>query len=286
MDIPLEQEPEQPAEQATPVTPPDPAVLPETDADLDAHVMEVPPTAAAPKLEKVVPLGAVQQERAARRTLAATVKEQKAQIEQMQAQMQQVAPILQRLNERRDIWNQLQGQPAQPEPVVDPDVKDYAETHGLYNQQGELDLVRAQKALEIEDRRRAKAMQQEVAPIRQSAAVQQAQSIKQQMYAAKDDKGRPFASQKAIDQLVNNIPPEVLAQPGVPQWVLYTARGLDPSVVAAPDMPEPLFSETPGGRRPNAPNLTTIESHAMKNAGVTNQKTWQQLSATDDLTLE
>lgn len=281
--IPLENaDPTQSPTIASPPTNVEAAALPDDDADLEQQTIEVAHDALPQKKEAVIPAGVVRSERAARRQAEKQAKDTAQQLDTLKQQFGQVAPLLQALQSRPDIVQALQSgrpvQQAEPKPEDDPDLIAYAEAHGLYNAQGQPDASRAQKALAIEEKRFRAAVQQEVQPLRQTTAQTQAQAIRQQMFAQKDDKGKPYADPKMIEQLTANLPPEVLTQPGVAQWVLITARGMNPGYSQAqPEPAEPLFTEAPGGRRIGGPRvLSAVEKYAAQSIGV-DEKTWSKL---------
>src|SRR5512146_2628328 len=95
------------------------AAPPEDDADLTAQIIEVPATALPQKGEKVVKFTALQEERHARKEQAKATKAAEERIRALEAQLGQVAPLVQAISQRPDVLEQLQKPPGPAQPQDD-----------------------------------------------------------------------------------------------------------------------------------------------------------------------
>lgn len=213
--------------------------------------------------QSMVPLGALKEERQARQALQGKYGQLEATVQQLQ---QELALHRQYL-ERQQPPAPPQPQPAQPDPV-DQEALEFARLMDLYLPNGQPDLMRARRALEMSERRAEAKVRAEVEPLRQTAASGQAAALRQQAYDAKDRYGRPVASKQAIDQVFGIVPPHLLTE-DTARFLLLVASGVEGTNRAPQQNPAPAFTETSGGRVGASPGgYSEAERFAMKRLGM------------------
>jgi hypothetical protein len=147
----------------------------------------------------------------------------------------------------------------QPEVDEDPDAAALAETMELYTKEGQLDIVKARKVLEIQDRRSGRTAQEAVRPFAGMALGQKAEANLSRIMAETDDDGVPWATRESIQEVAKLLPPNLLADPQVGQLVLTSAIGIDKQKKRTPKPPdEPIYMESSSGRR-NADAVVSSE---------------------------
>ena len=229
---------------------------------------EIPPTGD--------PTKALHAERGKRKETARQLKaatEELARVRPMAAEYEQILPVLPELLAR-------QGQPQGPQQTeyVDPEVVELAQDLGLIDEDGNLDIPRANRLMAKIDQRSGRMVQQQTGPIRQQTAVQAASQVREKAYKAVDKEGQPYATRAAIDQVFNSLPPETLYDPNTAVMALVIARGLGGPGTGAD---EPIHVEGGGRMQRGGGPLTQMERSIMKMRGKTEAQ-WRGLSAEDN----
>jgi hypothetical protein len=95
---------------------------------------------------------------------------------------------------------------------------------------------------------------------------------------ATDADGTPWASRESIEEVVKQLPRELLADPQVTELILNTAIGVDRRKGRTPKPPdEPLFLERQGGRIQREAPLSSQERDFLKKTGIS-EKEYRQSS--------
>ena len=226
--------------------------------------------------QQMVPVGALKEERQARQALQGKYGQLEATVQQLQQEL-----ALHRQYLERQQAPAPTPQPAQPDPV-DQEALEFARLMDLYMPNGQPDLMRARRALEMSERRAEAKVRAEVEPLRQTAASGQAAALRQQAYDAKDRYGRPVASRQAIDQVFGIIPPHLLTE-DTARFLLFVASGVEGTMRAPQAQAAPAFTETSGGRVGAAPGgYSGAERYAMNRLGVSESEFSKMIPATVD----
>lgn len=262
---------EQPAATDEPTTPP-----PAADDDGIVEAVTV-------GQQKMVPLEALKEARASAKALKAQMAELQPQIDraaQVSRELESLQPTLQALQRmtpaQRDAL--ASGKTPSPEgtPHNDQDVeaRELAEDLGLIAQDGSLDISRARKRLDKDNARIERMLESRVAPVRQSAAAQQAATIRQQAKGITDNTGTLLATAESIDEAYAMLPPELAANPNTALVAIGTAMAIDRMKnrkvqQPAQDYGAPLYSEPMTGRR--GPSISAEERELAKKVGLTDK---------------
>jgi hypothetical protein len=293
MSLEIPTDPEEPLTQdppAAPVEEPDDDIV---EASLDA------------KGQKVVPLGTLIDQRKAARTLKAeneALKQKAAQYDQMAPLVQQAQPFLQQLatmtpeQQAAAIASVSRGtapsRVSGPQPADDQEAAELAEDLGLVDANGSLDIARGRRMLDRLDRRASTRMQQEIAPLRQSTAAQQAAVLREQAKTHTDNAGIPLATPESINEAYSLLPPELAANPNVQAVIIGTAmlidksKGRTPQAQARYQYADPLLTEPTGRRGSSGPSAQ--DRDLMKRLGVSAEdlKITEQLGTGRSISLE
>lgn len=215
------------------------------------------------KGNKMVPLSALAGSKKEARALAKKVKE-------LEAQGVKFKDIETRLNNAQPIIDAIVSDPKmlarakqiasgvkptgdrveQPDVHDDPDAVALAETMDLYTKEGQLDVVRARKMLELVDKRSGRVATETMRPFAGMALNQRAETNLTRISAMTDDDGVPWATSESIREVAKMLPEQLLADPNVSELVLNSAIGIDRRKGRTPKAPdEVLHLESVGGRR-------------------------------------
>jgi hypothetical protein len=213
--------------------------------------------------QRMVPVSELIRVRKESKTFRKELETLRPQIERanaVSAQLEQLQPVLETIQrmtpQQREALatGKLPSPAGTPQPSDDVEARELAEDLGLIAQDGSLDIARARKRLDKDNTRFQRMLQEAVAPVRQSAAHQQAAALKAQAFDIKDATGMPMATRESINEAYSMLPPELAAQPNVAMVAIGTAMLIDRMrgrTVKAPepDYGAPLYSEPVAGRR-------------------------------------
>lgn len=261
-DVPTETPIEDIQQQAAPDT----QAQAQADDDADDGVVEAISVAG----QKMVPLAELIK---IRREAKAT----KAQLAQLQPQIEQAHRVAQQVEEIRPYAELIKANPQLVEmaqqatrqsapqtiqPEADQDAIDLAQDMGWYvAQTGELDIARGQRWLAKLDARSTRRAQAEMEPIRQQTVQGQAAVMRQRVAAIRDKSGAPVASDESLNQVFSMVPPELSANPQVAFVLTMAAAGFDKYSGRTPTAPQapvqapanaPIYTESVGRRGPAA----------------------------------
>lgn len=267
-------EPPAPIQEAAPAEPA--AAVPEPEEEPEGVVYDS-------QGHKLVPLTALQQTRQelkAAKALTAeldTLRQKAQQGEQIEQQINQLRPLLDKLKHRPDLVRAaMDGQtlptaaPAQP--AIDPDeallptqdAEDLARTLELYTPEGTPDLKRARKIAAVMRRSADEEASRKLAPLAQAMSAGQSGTLKAQ-YAQVKDKSGKTVNPAVLEQLWNIVPAELVARdPNVASVLYYAAKGYAAHhglEEPAPPPRAPIVTESPGGGRPAAPVLNEFDQN-------------------------
>jgi hypothetical protein len=191
----------------------------------------------------------------------------------VKAQLEEWAPILQRIQQDPTILTRAQ-QPRQAVHEEDVEARELAEDMGFIDQSGSLDVGRARRVLNRIESRNGKQIDQRMAPLAATTAGQMAQHHRMTAKQARMKDGvTPVASEESIDQVFAMLPAELLADRNVASLMPIMAAGLDKMLGRTAKAPttfnygDPIFTEAAGGgRRPGI--LTDQDKAFAKQVGV------------------
>jgi hypothetical protein len=226
---------------------------------------------------RMVPVGAVIEERRARQTERAErerLSKENEELRKTKENWDLVEPYLPLLATHPKIT----GKPAVPTPTnqPDPELLEIAESFGFYDADGQPDLARAAKAKTVIDKRSGTTANAAVKPVADSAAQTRAQALRERAYQVTDKNGRPFATRAAIDKVLDDLPIEQQADKNIVTSALLMARGLEPPVG------EPLHTEGGQGHSANTKELSPMERAAAKARGLTDEQWVKTRDASPD----
>lgn len=157
------------------------------------------------------------------------------------------------------------------QPEDDADASAYAEDMGFYLPDGmTLDVARAQRVLARLDQRHGRQTDERIRPLAGVTLGQKAEQHLRAAMAETDNDGTPLATPESIQEVANQLPRELLANPAVIELVLNSAIGIDKRKGRSPKaQDEPLYFETGGSRgRRNAPTVDPELAAAAKRLGI------------------
>lgn len=261
---------QEPIQQPSPDQPPPQEQVPpvdeeaQLDADLEQQAIDVPDG------DKLVPLSAVTTVRAKYKTAKQEASEAKQKAEQA---VQDATRVRQALEEARPwieaakalaaakqmgIVSDQPQQPPQPDPRERAELEAIAKDYDLYQQDGSLDVARAQRIIARERRIAAEAAQQHVAPLAQQTVQEQARmNLMRAKATTKLPDGRDVhVDADVLEDIWRRLDPTLTATKEGAQWAFMTAVGAS-ILTGAPTKPAqtltepptpPLYTEKAGGR--------------------------------------
>lgn len=275
------------AETPPPETPPAPVAPVDEEAalqqEIDAQTIDLPDG-------KLVPLSAVT-------TLREKLKDAKKgsaeadtlrqQLDAAQAQLQAVGPLADAFRAMQQA-QQAPPPPAPtgPSPEDQAELEDIARTFDFWKADGTgLDLTKAQKHLDLVDKRAEKRAQQSVAPLVQDTLQARAQHNIARARATTLPGSKETADPTILDGLVSKIAQQpnglqTLANPEAVKQIWLNAYALSQvkratttpptqATTLPANVPPPVYVERPGGQLPQPRALSVLEKKAAKEAGLT-----------------
>lgn len=218
---------------------------------------------------------------------AAELKTRVERAEAVGAQLQEVMPLIDNLRNmsqaQRDalLSGKLPSVEGTRQDAEDTEAREVAEDYGLIAADGSLDIARARKIIDKENARVERRVQEQLGPVKQHSAQQQAGVMRERAKAIKDEHGMPFATPESIDEAYSLIPAELAANPNVAIVQIGTAMFLDKmrkrtvrgaaGADPGPGYQAPIYSEG-GGRRAAAPALTAEEKASAAKLGLSEKE--------------
>ena len=239
--------------------PAEPPVVPVAPAD--------PDEAAAVDISgaKMVPLAALK----AAREEARTAKEQARELESIKTAWNQARPTIEFLQQNPQFMTGRPPEPVAPAPAApDPELVELARSLDYYKQDGSPDVARAEKHMQIIDRRAAQKAAQLVGPVQQSTHLQRAEVNWGAAVQEKLPNGQPIDAGILAEvwRPFMNTPDGLaqLADPRVVRVVVNQAKMMQMErspLRGAPTMPAanpPLVTE-PAGNAPPRPRVALTD---------------------------
>lgn len=234
--------------------------------------------------QQMVPVGELIKQRKEAKRLGREMAELRPRVERAEAvgrQLEEAAPLIEQLRNMTPEARQALATGKLPSPVgtaqpeQDREAQQWAEMNGFIDAQGGLDVQRARNNLDWLDQRHARNTQAIIGPVRQSAAAQAVQNLRQQAKGITDSAGVPMASSESIDEAYAMLPPELASQPQVAHVVIGTAmlidkmKGRTPRAAApASSYADPVYMEG-GGTRRQLQALSAEEKKRAERIGLT-----------------
>jgi hypothetical protein len=276
-----------------PVTPPVEAQTPLEQAPPVQEDPEPEGTVEIPQ-GKVVPLAALQGERAAKREADAARQRAEAEANDLkqklgaiQNEWNQVQPLIQQLRSGQ-IPPRLQPKPPTPPskgPLSDQEAIEYARDLDLYKSDGSPDVDRAQRLAARQAAISQKSAQAEVQPLKELTAQQRSNAYFQHYAGLKDKAGQPMVDPKILRDVWLWAPAELSSQEGVAQVLFNQAiaesviqgkyKGFTVQAPTAP--PPPVHSEGLGGGNPGKTEPSAFDRRAMEAANLS-QKDYTEIA--------
>lgn len=163
----------------------------------------------------------------------------------------------------------------------DPDAIAMAEEMGFYQADGTTpDAARGARVLAKLDARHGKQTDERLRPLASVTLGGKAESNIRAALAATDGDGTPWATRESIEEVVKQLPRELLADPQVADLILNNAIGIDRRKGRTPKpQDEPLFLERQGGgTRTREVPLTAFEQRHIQASGIS-EKEYRAASA-------
>jgi hypothetical protein len=264
-------------EESEVVTPP---VAPAVESPPPAPVLAAPQAVEEPEPEgtieipqgKVVPLGAVQAERAKRKEAERLASEKDAKIAELSQKAQAYDEAKGYLDQARPIIEEIRqkkNQPTQPAPEADQRLINYAKEFDLFDAAGKPDVARAKRILDFHTSEAQRIAQQAVAPILQTEAQRQAAQMYHHYVNQPEVNGFKIDA-NTLAKVWNTVPPEIAVQPGVAEVLYNTALGLQLRSGHKPTQapPPPLVSESVGAGKPTETTLTSLDERFLQASGM------------------
>jgi len=266
---------EEPEVVAPPVaqTPPEPPVQATPKADDEPEpegTIEIPQG-------KVVPLGAVQAERAKRKEAERLAVEKDAKIAELSQKAQafdeaksyldQARPIIEEIRAKK---NAPQPQPPNFDPALELEATEYAKDFDLFTAEGKPDVQRALRILKRNDERAARQAHQAVAPVLQRDALTTTRGMFQQMVSRPEQNGFKIDA-NLLAEAFNTVGPEMIAaNPQVAEVLYQNTLGRQILMGHKPTQapPPPLVSESVGAGKPSEVTLTDFDQRIMQASGM------------------
>jgi hypothetical protein len=216
--------------------------------------------------QKYVPLSALLETRREAKSL----KEAASRVQQAEAWIAQAQPYVQFLQANPHLMQQQQTQAPAPA-GVDPEIEALARDLDLYTPKGELDVARATKIAQRQERLAQSAAQRIVAPMQQTTAQERANMNFQRALSVKLPDGSSV-DQNALRQVFAGMPAELAADPQVATVLLAVAAGasrFSGQPQPAPPARAPLFTEDSGGTVRTKQALTSLDRKVIAARGMT-----------------
>lgn len=159
----------------------------------------------------------------------------------------------------------------QPSADDDPDAAEFAELNNFYLADGmTLDVARGKRGLALLDRRSGRQTDERIRPLAGVTLGARANENIRAALSATDTEGNPWATRESIEEVVKQLPRELLADPQVADLILNNAIGIDRRKGRTPKAPdEPLFLERQGGGgRQRETALTPFERRHLETSGI------------------
>lgn len=178
------------------------------------------------------------------------------------------------------------GQPAQVTAQEDTEAQEYAELHGLYLSDGTTpDATKARKMIDWHDRRNRSQQEEAMRPLAGLALGQKAEANIREAMSMTDADGVPLATPESIREVAAQLPAHLLADQRVVDLVLNNAIGIDRRNRRTPKAPEePLYLDTPHGRRRSEPSVDASTKGMLERLGLTEKDYHESGQALDALT--
>lgn len=175
------------------------------------------------------------------------------------------------------------GQPQHEQQQQDAEAQEYAEMHGLYLTDGITpDATKARRMINWHDQRSKRTTEEAIRPWAGFALNGKAEQNVQAAIAAVDDEGVPLATEESIREIVSQMPAHLLADPRVVEIVLNNAIGIDRRTRRTPKpVDEPLYLDTPRGRRRSEPVVDAQLKGTLERLGLTEKDFTEADKATD-----
>lgn len=160
----------------------------------------------------------------------------------------------------------------QPNPDEDPDAASYAEDAGFYLADGQTpDVARARRVLTRLDARHGRQTDDRIRPLAGLTLNEKANQNMREVAAMTDADGTPLATRESIQEVAQQLPPHLLANPQVLELVINSAIGIDKRKGRSPKpVEDPVFMErnnSGGGRRDAA--ISPEEKKQLERLGLT-----------------
>lgn len=236
---------------------------------------------------KVAPVGVISAERKrARESTEQKIRAEfeplrakAAQADQLQADLQALAPHIDYLNRNPELLAKQPQQPDVPQ-VPDEEAEKFARDYELYTPNGTgLDLNRAKRIIAKQQtaisQAARQAAQEAVQPMVQTTAAAAAKNNFLWAASQKSADGSPLVDAQELLKTWATFPPELAAQPEVAQLILDSVVGRTVRSGRRPQRAEnePMFSEPAGGGQGVGYQISTPERRLAQNVGLT-EKQW------------
>lgn len=161
-----------------------------------------------------------------------------------------------------------------PAPQTDTEAKDYAEDWGIYLSDGITpDVVKARRMLDRENSRVQKLTERMMGPLANLTLGEKASTNVREAKAMLGNDGAPLATAESIDEVANQIPAHLLADPRVVELVVNNAIGVDRRKGRTPKpIDEPLHLDAPGGHRRSEPTVDPDMKARLERLGLTEKE--------------
>jgi hypothetical protein len=228
--------------------------------------------------QKMIPVGAVIEERRARQAL-------KADFDQLSGYVHQVRPYLDFLQANPDLLQQTRQTRSDAAPPkadeINPEALELATTLDLYGADGKPDVVRGQKLLDRIEKTAQSRADQAIGPLQESTARERGNFMYQRALVTKAPDGRGV-DRDVLDALWTRTDAKVLATEEGAAGVVAMALGLTVmrGKAPAPNAPAPLaplHTESPGSRTTSRAPMSTLDQNIAKIRGL-NDKDYAERS--------
>lgn len=234
---------------------------------------------------KMVPLSALIGSKKTQRELQKRIKELEpvaARATEIEANLGRAQPIINAILNNPKLQAEATriagGTRATAETVEQPDDPDlvwYAEEHGFFLSDGVTpDAARAGRIMARMDARNGKQTDERIRPLAGITLSAKADENIRAAMAATDEDGNPWATRESIEEVVKQLPRNLLADANVSNLILTNAIGVDRMKKRTPKAPdEPVFLERHnGGGRQRESVLGSDERAFLKASGITEEQ--------------
>lgn len=223
--------------------------------------------------ERYVPLSALLAERNARKEAA----EKAAKVDALEQYQRQAQPYIDFLKANPHVLQQQKPQPEPAKPSADPDALEAAKLMDFYQSDGQPDMARGAKWLELQDRRAARVADQRMQPLAQLSARDRSQQNLNFAAQIKDPEGNT-PSLQSLQTIWAAMPAEYTADPNVASVLAVTALGLDRmgrKPGPKPPSQGPVVTESLGAAPSPRAILSELDRRVIAQRGLTEEK-WQE----------